>query len=137
MSDLSNWEADHPGVSPEWWRARNRYFPMRAWKAFEHFHDRLWVYRNRQTEEHLHDVRMVGLGGDQRLAAEALPSLDRGGRNRPQDLEGDRPAQHQVEPEEHPAHAALRDLPHDFVPAVGDLREPLAILVERRILVAV
>lgn len=61
MSDLSNWEADHPGVSPEWWRARNRYFPMRAWKAFEHFHDRLWVYRNRQTEEHLHDVKLAVL----------------------------------------------------------------------------
>ena len=59
MSDLSNWEADHPGVSPEWWRDRKAHFPIRAYKAFEHFHDRLWVYRNQQTEEHLHDVKLA------------------------------------------------------------------------------
>jgi len=59
MSDLSNWEADQPGVSPEWWRARKNHFPIRAGKAFEHFHDRLWVYRNQQSEEHLHDVKLA------------------------------------------------------------------------------
>ncbi|HKV51816.1 MAG TPA: hypothetical protein VJO52_11505 [Gemmatimonadaceae bacterium] len=59
MSDLSLWEADHPGVSPEWWNARKHHFPIRAYTAYAHFHDRLWVYRNRQTEEHLHDVKVA------------------------------------------------------------------------------
>lgn len=61
MSDMSLWEADHPGVSPEWWRDRKHNFPMRAWRAFEDFHDKLWVYRNRQTEEHLYQVKQAVL----------------------------------------------------------------------------
>lgn len=61
MADMSRWEADHPGVSPEWWRDRKHNFPMRAWKAFEHFHDRLWVYRNQQTERHLYEVKQAVL----------------------------------------------------------------------------
>lgn len=59
MADLSRWEADYPGVSPEWWNDRKHNFPIRAYKAFAHFHDRLWVYRNQQTEEHLHDVKLA------------------------------------------------------------------------------
>lgn len=59
MSDMSLWEADHPGVSPEWWRSRKHNIPIRAYTAFEHFHDRLWIYRNQQTEAHLHDVKVA------------------------------------------------------------------------------
>lgn len=59
MSDLSQWEADAPGVAPEWWGARRRHVPARARKEFDHFHDVLWIYRNQQTEEHLHDVKLA------------------------------------------------------------------------------
>lgn len=56
---MSDDEARNPGVSPEWWKRHRHNFPIRAYRAFDHFHDRLWVYRNRQTEEHLHDVKLA------------------------------------------------------------------------------
>lgn len=61
MPDMSRWEADDPGVSPEWWRDRKHNFPMRARKAFEDFHDKLWVYRNQQSEQHLYEVKQAVL----------------------------------------------------------------------------
>jgi hypothetical protein len=56
MPDMSQYEADYPGVTPAWWRAKETHFPRNTRPHFDSFHQALTRYTVTMSPENMSAV---------------------------------------------------------------------------------